>query len=69
MDISRASTPLPFPSALTYYSILATKPDIKPPALVDTKQNKGMTNYIITWTTHDQDTKTINPKDFFQASV
>jgi hypothetical protein len=69
VDVLRASTPLPFPSASTHYFTLATEPDIKTPALVNTWQNEGMTNCIIAWTAHDQGAEKINPKDFFQASV
>jgi hypothetical protein len=69
VDVPRASTPLQFPSASTHYSTLATEPDIKPPALVDTWQNEGMTNCIMAWTAHGQGAGTINPKDLFQASV
>jgi hypothetical protein len=61
--------PLQFTSALTYYSTLATEPDIKPQALANTGQNEGMTNYIISSTTHDQGAGTINPKDLFHTSV
>jgi hypothetical protein len=69
MDVLRASTPLPFPSASTHDSTLATEPDIKPPALVDTWQNEGMTNCMMAWIAHDQGAEKINPKVFFQASV
>jgi hypothetical protein len=69
VDVPPASTPLPFPSASTHYSTLATEPDIKPPALVDTWQDEGMTNCIMAWTAHNQGAGTINPKDLFQTSV
>jgi hypothetical protein len=56
-------------SASTTYSILATQPDIKSPALVDTWQNEGMTNCMMAWTAHDQGARTVSPKDLFRASV
>jgi hypothetical protein len=65
----RASTLLQFPSASTHYSTLATKPDIKSPAPLDTGQNKGMTNCIMAWTAYDQGAGTVNPRALLRASV
>ena len=65
VDVPRASTPLPFPSAST----LATEPDIKPLPLANTWQNEGMTNCMMAWAAHKQGAGTINPKDLFRTSV
>jgi len=67
VDMPRPSTPLQSPSSSTHYSTLATEPDIKSPALIDTWQNEGMTNCMMAWT--DQDAGTVNPKDLLRASV
>ncbi|KAH0563165.1 hypothetical protein GP486_002273 [Trichoglossum hirsutum] len=69
VDVPRASTPLQFPSDSTHYSALATEPDKKSPALVNTWQNEGMTSCMMAWTAHDQSAGTFNPQDLFQASV
>lgn len=69
MDMLRASIPLQSLSASTHYSTLATEPDIKSLALVDTWQNEGMTNCMMAWTAHDQGARTANPRDLLRASV
>jgi hypothetical protein len=59
----------PSVASTSHYSTLATEPDIKSPALVDTWQNEGMTNCLMAWTAHDQGPGTVSPKDLFRASV
>lgn len=47
----------------THCSTLATKPDIKSPALVNTWQIEGMINGIMPQTAYDQNTGTLDPRD------
>ena len=61
-DMPRASTPLQSLNVSAHYSTLATEPDIKPAALVDTWQNEGTTNGMMAWPTYDQDAGRVDPK-------
>jgi hypothetical protein len=69
IDIPRASTPLQSPSAATHLSTLATEFDMGSQSLVNIWQDGGMSNSRKTWTAHDRDASTVDPKDLLRAPV
>ena len=68
IDMPRASTPLQNLNKSTNHSPLASELHIKQPA-VNTWQDAGMPDLGKIWNAHDQENRTVNPRDLLQTPV